>query len=108
LTSREREEIEAAVDAQFTEQKYPIFRKGSLKWVGLQRWSWYLNVFFSISVGDQASFAMSPIEHMRCWEEAPRLMTILSVVQGRVRSNMSKKIGSLKAKNDRKHLQDRS
>ncbi len=47
-------------------------------------------MFFSISVGEQASFAMSPSEYVKCWENDPHLMAILSLVQSRVRYNIAK------------------
>jgi hypothetical protein len=85
LTPTEIAEIEAAVDAGFTEQKAPKFRVGSLKWVGVQKWGFYINLFFSVYVGDQASLAMSPTEYLKAWEEEPRLMSIVSVIQHRYR-----------------------
>lgn len=42
-----------------------------------------------IASGDQASLAISPREWVQCWEEQPRLMAILGVVQNRVRSRMA-------------------
>ncbi len=75
-----------------------------MKWVGLQRWGWYLEVFFSISVGDQASFAISPIEYMRCWEEDPHLMSILTLVQHRVRYNVSRQLDKVKSDGRARHV----
>lgn len=89
--------IEAAVDATFTKQKHPVFRKGSAKWTGIRKWGFYIDLFYQISSGEQASLAMSPREWMRCWEEHPRLMAILKVVQGHVRGHMAEETERAKA-----------
>ena len=61
-------------------------------------------MFFSLSVGDQASLAMSPLEYLRCYEEEPRLMDILSTIQRRVRWNMAKNMDKVKADAGKRHL----
>ena len=93
--------VEAAVDAQFTGQLAPVFRVGSPKWVGTRTWGFYVNLFFSICIGDQASLAMGPLEWLRCWDEQPRLMAILLTVQARVRWHFAAE--SEKAKARMKH-----
>jgi hypothetical protein len=80
------------VDANFVDQKHPVFKVGSKKWIGMTKWSFYINLFFSISIGDQASLAMSPMEYLRCWDAEPRLMAILAVVQARVRKCMAERM----------------
>ncbi len=82
-------EIEAGVDASFSKQRHPVFRPGSPKWIGLQKWGFYIDLFFRLSAGEQASLAISPREWIRCWEEQPRLMAVLKVVQDRARSRMA-------------------
>jgi hypothetical protein len=96
LTPGEIEEIRAGVDANFTEQKRPVFKVGSKKWIGMVKWGFYLNLFFSISIGDQASLAMSPIEYLDAWETEPRLMAILAVIQQRVRHKMGEQVETTK------------
>jgi hypothetical protein len=51
--------------------------------MGRARWGWYIAVFKRLAQGEQMNFAMSPVEYLRCWEEQPRLMAILEIVQGR-------------------------
>ncbi|MDD5391076.1 MAG: hypothetical protein PHD37_17195 [Gallionellaceae bacterium] len=48
-----------------------------------------MDLFFQIATGDQAALAMSPREWIRCWDEHPRLMAILKVVQGRARFHLA-------------------
>ena len=76
------------MDATFSKQKAPVFRQGSPKWIGIRKWGAYVDLFFQISVGDNAALAMSPREWIRCWDECPRLMAILRAVQGRVRHHL--------------------
>lgn len=80
-----------------------MFRRGSLKWVGINKWGFYVDMFLSISSGDQASMAMSPREWMACWEEYPRVMAILQLIQKRVRFQMSDEVEKAKAKAQVKH-----
>jgi hypothetical protein len=96
LTPEETEEIRAGVDANFTDQKHPVFKVGSKKWLGVQKWSFYIGMFFSLSQGDQASLAMSPLEYLESWEEEPRLMAILQVIQQQVRHCMARQLEKVK------------
>jgi hypothetical protein len=110
LTPTEIAEIEAAVDASFTDQKRPVFRVGSLKWVGVWKWCFYINLFFALSMGDQVSLAMSPVEYLRAWEEEPRLMAIVSIIQARVRVKMGERLDATrrKAEHGQGHLSNSS
>jgi hypothetical protein len=102
VSRADREQIEAAVDATFSKQKHPVFRTGSLKWIGITRWGFYVDLFFQISQGENASLAMGPGEWIRCWDEHPRLMTILRIVQSRVRYHLSDRADKMIAEAKRK------
>lgn len=84
------------MDANFSDQKRPIYKIGSKKWIGMVKWGFYVNLFFSISVGDQASLGMTPIEYIEAWEKEPRLMAILVVIQQRTRQKMSEQLDTAK------------
>jgi hypothetical protein len=85
------------VDANFSDQKRPVFKVGSKKWLGVTKWSFYIGMFFSISQGDQASLLMTPLEYLEAWDAQPRLMAILTVIQHRVRHNISQQMEKTKA-----------
>lgn len=69
----------------FTGQTKPRFKPGSLKAIGRLKWGFYLNMFLRLTDNNGFSFSITPLDYLRHWEEAPRLMAILETIQERYR-----------------------
>lgn len=80
------------------EQSSPVFRYGSSKWIGLKKWGFYFNMFLTIADGNNSGLKLTPREYLDHWAWNPRIMTILSTIQRRVRYNTGKQLDDAKKK----------
>lgn len=53
-------------------------------------------MFSAICNPDNVAFQMTPLEYLDQWDRAPRLMSVLTIVQARVRERLSEKNGKEK------------